>query len=99
MSGVIKRKGGMKGREGRRGGGQRGTEVKKKRGGGREREREMGIERSRNRNELSLYYTRLDIAQHFLWHKMSVPSCLKVHSDLKLLNSFVKKKKKNHSGT
>lgn len=39
MSGVIKRKGGMKGREGRRGGGQRGTEVKKKREGG-ERARE-----------------------------------------------------------
>lgn len=76
----------MKGREGRRGGGQTGTEgereEKKKK-----RKTEMGTERSGNRNELGLYYTRLDIAQeHFLWYKMSVSllSVSRFISDLKL---------------
>lgn len=58
----------MKGREGRRGGGQRGDRGKKR------REKETGTERSGNTNEFYLYYTRLDIAQeNFYGTKMSVP--------------------------
>ena len=65
----------MKGREGRRGGGQRGTER------GRKRRREMGTERSGNGDELSLYYTRLDTAKNIFYGLNICLSlfCLKVY--------------------
>lgn len=68
-----KEKGGMKGREGRRGGGQRGTEVKK-RGRGREEDRKKW----KQEWAWSLLH-QIGYCPTFLWHKMSVPSCLKVH--------------------
>lgn len=69
MSGVIKRRGdeGQRGKERWRTEGDVGEKNE-------ERERWGQRRRSGNRNELGLYYSRLDIAQeHFLWHKMSVP--------------------------
>lgn len=77
----------MKGREGRRGGGQRGD-------GGREREREMGTERrSGNRNELGLYYTRLDIAKNIFYGSNVCPSFwLKVYFRFETFSADLKTK-------
>lgn len=66
MSGVIKRRGD----EGQRGKERWRTEEKE---GGTQGKEAMRTERSGNRNELGLYYSRLDITQeHFLLHEMSV---------------------------